>query len=177
MSDISRADATRLLNFALRRRDSRVGRGECYDLADQALASIAARSAPDYGEITPDADYAWGREVPTTELLPGDVIQFRNYRVTVRTTTDVAGGDNNWTEAEQERPHHTAILIATGEHGRMSVYEQNVENVRRVRSSELYWISSEFVESRNTTPAGTTTVTKNVTVTGTLTFYRPQTRS
>ena len=41
----------------------RVGRGECYDLADHALKHAGAKSAPDYGKINHDGDYRWGKAV------------------------------------------------------------------------------------------------------------------
>lgn len=68
-----------VLTFARRQRGRRVGSGECFDLADHALCHAGAKHASDYGEITASADYVWGREVNLSNILPGDIIQFRDY--------------------------------------------------------------------------------------------------
>ena len=63
------------------------GSGECYDLANAALAQANAKSAPDYGKITPDADYVWGDPVELAAVREGDILQFRNHKFTVKVTT------------------------------------------------------------------------------------------
>ena len=72
--------ADRIVSYARRRRGQRVGDGECFTLVDRALRSAGALSAADHGEVTPDADYIWGTEVNLSDVRPGDVIQFRDYR-------------------------------------------------------------------------------------------------
>ena len=72
--------ADRIVGFARRQRGSRVGNGECFTLADRALSTAGARSASDYGAVTPNTDYVWGSAVSLTDLQPGDVIQMRDYR-------------------------------------------------------------------------------------------------
>ena len=52
-----------VLAFASSKIGQTVGRGECVDLADQALRNAGALSYGDYGEITPDGDYEWGLAV------------------------------------------------------------------------------------------------------------------
>src|SRR5436190_22770888 len=51
--------ADRVLGFAQRKRGSKVGNGECFTFADTALSTAGAKSAADYGTVTPDADYVW----------------------------------------------------------------------------------------------------------------------
>src|SRR6476659_9409471 len=71
--------ADRIVGFAKRQRGNRVGNGECFTFADRALSGSGARSAGDFGSVTPDADYVWGSTVALNELQPGDVIQLRDY--------------------------------------------------------------------------------------------------
>ncbi len=46
--------------FATSKSGQRVGDGQCFALADQALKALGARSAADFGTVTADADYKWG---------------------------------------------------------------------------------------------------------------------
>src|SRR5262245_58631889 len=55
--------ADRIVAYARRQRGDRVGDGQCFAFADRALRQADARSARDYGDITPDADYVWGTSV------------------------------------------------------------------------------------------------------------------
>src|SRR6476620_10099007 len=72
--------ADRIVGFARRQRGSRVGDGECFTFADRALSTAGARSASDYGAVTPNTDYVWGSSVSLSDLQAGDVIQLRDYR-------------------------------------------------------------------------------------------------
>ena len=98
--------ADQIVGYARRQRGSRVGKGQCFDLVDTALRGASAKSAADYGKISPNADYTWGTSVTLADLQPGDVIQFRNYTYdsTVVTKTDKATTTD---EVGQDRPHHT----------------------------------------------------------------------
>ena len=69
-----------VLSFARAKIGRRVGRGECFDLVDQALRNARAKSAADFGTVTPYADYMWGSRVSLSDVRPGDIIQFRDYR-------------------------------------------------------------------------------------------------
>jgi hypothetical protein len=105
----------------------KVGAGECWDLADQALRASGAASSTTSG---PDDDYVWGDKVIPAGALPGDVVQFRDYVATVRTDTDITFDDgstsSSWKEEELDRPHHTAIVESTSRAG-LVVLEQNVD--------------------------------------------------
>lgn len=71
-----------------------VDRGECWDLAYQALTRIEAKW---------DGEYRFGREVNPRrrEIFPGDIIQFRDVTVRYRE------GNTIYTET---MAHHTAIV-------------------------------------------------------------------
>lgn len=120
-------------SFARNRLGQQVGNGECFDLADRSLRAAGARSAEDYGQVTPDGDYQWGDSIDLVQVQAGDVLQFRNYSVTVRVVVTQVRTfrDGSTEESEEEkwetyeRPHHTAIVSQRLGGGRLRVLEQN----------------------------------------------------
>ncbi len=86
-----------------------VDRGECWDLAYQALTRIDARW---------DGKYKYGREVnpKRREIYPGDIIQFRNVKVRYQE------GNTIYTETMD---HHTAIVYRVIEKGVWELAHQN----------------------------------------------------
>lgn len=162
-----------VVSFAQSRMGNRVGRrGECWDLAEEALRSAGARSSRDLGPVRPDSDYVWGTLIPLSSLQAGDIVQFRNYNLTIRTTTTTSSGGGSWNEQTQSRPHHTAIVAAIGSNGAIEVYEQNVGRRRVVMRNTLY-----FQSSRSERREGGAVIVTQVTVSGTLWYYRPQARA
>ena len=151
-----------VVSFARDRLGQSVGDGQCFALVDQALRNAGAKSAADFGTVTPDADYVWGSRINLSDVQPGDIIQFRNYRYD-RTIDTATRTDTDF----QERPHHTAIVESMGANGAITVLEQNVPNGSPVQRSQL------FFSNVNTTSGGRTTT---VTVQGRFWFYRPQPR-
>ncbi len=61
-----------VLQYCARNLGTGVGRGECYDLADLALRGAGAKSAPDFGTITDEADYVWGTETTLMRAQQAD---------------------------------------------------------------------------------------------------------
>jgi hypothetical protein len=144
----------------------RVGDGECFTLTDRALRAAGAKSAADFGRVTPDGDYVWGQSVALSDLKPGDVIQFRGYRYDREVVTE--DGNRRTTNTDfQERPHHTAIVERADGNGAVTVLEQNVPHGGAVRRNQLFFTSG------TTTGGGVTTTIR---VQGTVWFYRPQAR-
>jgi CHAP domain len=156
--------ADQIIGFARRQQGSRVGRGECFDLADQALRGAKAKSAADYGKISRNADYTWGTPVPLSSVQPGDMIQFRNYlyKSTVVTKTDK---ETTTDEVDVDRPHHTAIVESVGDNGAVTVLEQNAPDGSPVTRTVLY-----FKDSTTTSGKKTTTIK----VQGKFWFFRPE---
>lgn len=115
-----------VLDFAKQSVGTKVGSGECYDLADHALKASGAKNAADHGKITTDGDYVWGREVPLGDVKPGDVIQFRDYKFDKRTDKT----DGSWNSENGKRPHHTAVVESINDQGVAVVIEQNVGEKR-----------------------------------------------
>lgn len=149
--------------FARQRVGDRVGSGECFDLADRALRDAGARSAADFGQVTPNGNYQWGTSINLSQLRPGDIIQFRNYRFVRRITR----ADGSWNEDVQERPHHTAIVDHVDGGGAVTVLEQNVPEGEAVTRCQLFFSNSQ------TNSEGTQTT---ITVHGRFWFYQPQSR-
>lgn len=121
-----------------------VGRGECTDLVQQALAHAGARSWYDFdvngnpvaNDNPETAPYVWGRLVATyragdstaglnaNTVEPGDIIQYAN--VVLRYST--AGA--TWTVTAT---HHSAIVSWNLGGGQMRVLEQNAGTPNVVR--------------------------------------------
>ena len=170
-----------VFSYANSRLGQRVGSGECFDLADLALRAVGARTASDYGTITLNADYVWGRLVNQQVTVSGDVIQFRNYRMIITTVTRTTQRNGAWTEETrtqtQTRPHHTAIVASIGQNGAIDVLEQNIGtgvNRRKVQRNTLYFGSPARTTSSTTQGGATTVVTTTMQVSGTARFYRAE---
>ena len=158
--------AERIVSFARRQRGDRVGDGQCFALADRALRHADAKSAVDYGAISPDADYVWGTSVALSDLHAGDIIQFRDYSYDRQIV--IERSDETVTrEDSQMRPHHTAVVQSVDGGGAVTVLEQNSPDGSPVRRTQLFFTSG-------TTTSGNQTTT--ISVHGTFWFYRPEAR-
>jgi len=131
-------------------------------LVDQALRNAGAKSAADFGRVTPNADYVWGNPISLSDVRPGDIVQFRNYRYDRTIETDTAT-DTDF----QVRPHHTAIVETVGADGALTMLEQNVPDGSPGQRSQLFFSNvSTNVGGRKTT----------IRVTGRFWCYRAQPR-
>ena len=83
----------RILDFATSNIGRKVGNGECWTLAAEAL---------DYAGAVPPNLYDFGQEISLRQLQPGDVLQFRSARFEEA---------NYW--AQLGVPDHTAIVYST----------------------------------------------------------------
>ncbi len=139
-ANINQAVAT----WARGRIGQQVGAGECWDLAEQALAASGGRLSGSFGEVTPNADYIWGTRITDLrQLRPGDIIQMRDFTETDTGTTAVTFADGSgWTEegGSTSRGHHTVIVESQPDaQGRVSVLEQNYGTIgRRVQRNTIY---------------------------------------
>ncbi len=151
-----------VVSFARGKIGDSVGKGECFDLVDQALRNAGAKTASDFGKVTHDADYIWGKAVSLSEVQPGDIIQFRNYQYDRTIETD-SGTSTDM----QNRPHHTAIVETVDGDGALTVLEQNVPEGCPGQRIQL------FFSNLSTNKGGKKTKIK---VQGRFLFYRPQPR-
>jgi len=107
----------KILEFASANLGKQVGNGQCYTLALEALA---------YAGAAPPRGNDWGDEVPTSELLPGDILQFYNASL----VSPVAG---TWQLGD---PGHTAI-VGEVQGLLVTVYHQNINGQLSVRKDLL----------------------------------------
>jgi len=116
----------------------KVDRGECWDLANQALILVNA----DW-----DKQYIYGNSIDpmNDSVFPGDLIQFEN--VKIRYTK----GNTTYTEL---MTHHTAVVYKVLGDGVFEIAHQNTEfSKRKVGISELnlnYIINGEIYFYRPT---------------------------
>lgn len=98
----------------------KVGHGECWDLAAEALNSAHAQW---------DGFYGFGTKVQPTEALPGDIIQFEGVQVEVRSPDSIR---------RESYGHHTAIVTAVLAPGVFTIAHQNAgPGGRKVNETEL----------------------------------------
>jgi hypothetical protein len=107
----------KILKFCEANKDKKVGKGECWDLAKEALDAAGA---------TWEAPYGFGKELTKKDAVePGDIIQFEKVRIEYP--------DGSW----KELPHHTAIVYKVNAPGKFTMAEQNANGKRFVIFSEL----------------------------------------
>lgn len=103
----------------------RVGKGECWDLADLALKSAGASSSTTKGKHD---DYVWGEPIGVYQVSVGDILQFRDHLIVIRTDRTITFDDDDiydeWWEERHRRPHHTAVVAAFQPPSSVVVLEQ-----------------------------------------------------
>ena len=117
----------RIIRFVETVIGSTVGRGECWDLADQALTSANAQ----FDKTSQSTIYIFGKlyNPKKEEVLPGDIIQFEDVVVSYQ--------DGNMIFTESYK-HHTAIVYGTEENGSFQLAHQNTSfGGRKVALSEF----------------------------------------
>lgn len=120
----------KIRDFSQRNLGKQVGKGECWDLADQALNAVPAVTY--HKNQGPDADYKWGDVAAIYNpgsvkgsLRPGQILQFRNAKFSWRQ------GSSNVTRTAR---HHTAVVSAVSNDGKdICVLHQNSGGVRNVQ--------------------------------------------
>ena len=113
----SSAIAKKILAFCDLNKGKKVGKGECWDLAKEALNAAGATWAP---------PYVFGKELGKKETLKaGDIIQFENVKIEYP--------DGAW----KELPHHTAIVYKVIDGTKFTMAEQNANGKRFVIFSEI----------------------------------------
>lgn len=99
---------SQLVTFATKKLGDPVGNGECADLAAKGLESIQAQPFGTWGDYPSTGDYVWGkrtstltREAKPQELKPGDILQFRNIRISTK---------SGYVTSTYTASQHTAIV-------------------------------------------------------------------
>ena len=88
---------------------TQVDRGECWDLANQALIRNKAQW---------DGEYKYGKAVnpEKDEIFPGDLIQFKNVKLTYKVGNTIY---------KETMKHHTAIVYKVLAKGKYELAHQN----------------------------------------------------
>ena len=152
-TSVSRFQGTNIVSFLQSQLRQTMGRGECWDAADTAIRSLAARR-PNASQL-----YVWGKVVLPAALQPGDVLQFSNFvsTVTVNSETSI-----DTTEIQLGTPRHTAIVSAVNIDGSVNLLHQNFRDDRFVTT-----LSNVFLKVVTQSPTA-------VAIRGSVTCYRPQ---
>ncbi|MBD80145.1 MAG: hypothetical protein CL840_14625 [Crocinitomicaceae bacterium] len=112
----------KIIEFVDSKIKKKVGRGECWDLAFEALSSTDAKW---------DGQYKFGKEVfyRSECIFPGDIIQFERVKIKYEKDGITYNG---------EMAHHTAIIYEVKEIGVYTLAHQNTAfSGRKVGLSEL----------------------------------------
>jgi len=187
MSEVS----INIVKFVKEKQGHKEGNGECWTLAENALKSAGAKTSRDYGKVTPNANYKWGKKITKREIRPGDVIQFRNYKVKEKTEIKVVVKQEFPGEKPRREeavgtpgimilsyPHHTALAASSINQGAIKIYHQNFLFIKKVKIDSLILSNMKKTPIVKTEkiPFGTktTTTTTTISVSGKIWFYRPQ---
>jgi hypothetical protein len=105
-----------IITFVNSNLHKKVGRGECWDLAAQALNTNKAKW---------DGKYSYGTKVDykTECVYPGDIIQFDRVMMEFKMNGEVMKG---------EMAHHTAVIYEVKSPGDYTIAHQNYNNKRQV---------------------------------------------
>lgn len=107
-----------IVAFARERLGQTVGRGECTDLVDAALAAA---------KVKPGRNYVWGREVTTPRA--GNIIQFWDAHFTY------PGG--SWGTAKGDK--HTAIVMSARGPEVTLIHQNDGQRIVTTRTINLAW--------------------------------------
>ena len=119
-----------VLAYSLRHLHLQVGDGECATLALRALTCAGAKTTVDYSLTGPDADYRWGQPLHSvSELLPGDILQYRNVEFRKSWTTTRVEGSHTITSVHTNISvaHHHTSVVETVNGQLVGVLQQNSE--------------------------------------------------
>ncbi|MBV8820065.1 MAG: hypothetical protein JO022_17000 [Acidobacteriaceae bacterium] len=123
------------------------------------------------------------------DAKPGDILQFRDYTLTIDTEKKVTQQDGSWKSNTQQvtqgREHHTAVVIANDGNGKLTIVEQNVHDLKtrkrahRIQRTVLYLNSQgPTTEKKSVIQKGkgqaTEETTTTITVSGSVWAYRPE---
>lgn len=110
-----------ILQFGTDNLGKKVGDGECASLVFAAFDKVGAKPPADLPAPKPPMmkdDFVWGRLLePKEEILPGDIIQFRDVEI------KIVGRNFMY---NYSYPHHTAIVAEVKGKQKFIVFQQNV---------------------------------------------------
>lgn len=119
-------------------------KAECWDLAEMALRQAGAKTSYDLGEVGDDTDYVRGSPVDLMKVIPGDILQIRDYDETIETVITSTFPDGSTVSRSETKelthPHHTAIVrgIMDPQTGKIPTLEQHVGKSSVVLEMRIY---------------------------------------
>ena len=120
-----------VLKFARASTGKQVGNGECWTLADQALAAAKGKRPGRNGYGT----YVFGRELKADEaILPGDIVQLMQAKFVAK-------------NSQFEMPQHTAVVTQV-DGSKIEILHQNFNNSRQV--AEFSFDKTELTKGKVT---------------------------
>jgi hypothetical protein len=177
----------KVIQWASGHRGKKIGAGECWDLGEEALKRAGAKTSNDLGEVGDDTDYVWGDPIDVKDVIPGDILQFRDHVATIETKTVYTFADGTTETTTQEssatRPHHTAIanskldrdgsLKALEQQAGVAVQEHRIYTRDVNPGVTTDHVRRAYPHSKKVEKASMTKTVK-VTVGGTIWAYRPK---
>jgi hypothetical protein len=125
------------------------GKGECWDLAFQAIKEAGGKTPWDYYRLKGEDIYIWSNSIidKLENALPGDIIQFHyfapKYKIKIGSATV------NISPPESIAPRHTAIIKENLGKGAFSLYEQNAKGKKIVIESRIYLGKGPYEDDAN----------------------------
>lgn len=121
----------RIVDYTVAQEGKKVDRGECWDLAAQALNGAGAKW---------DGMYGFGRAYdPKKEpVLPGDIVQFEGVTMEHRTESSIT---------QFSFMKHTAVVVAVQATGEVTIMHQNFGKAGR-KVSSLRLLLSDVVKGK-----------------------------
>lgn len=125
----------KMIAFVNKSLHTKVGEGECWDLAAQAL---------DLNQAKWNHEYEFGRELSYQSgdcLMPGDILQFEGVTVVHQS------GNTMW---EESYTHHTAIIYAISKNGDIKLAQQNTSEHGKKVSIDAFnfkWVTKGKIKA------------------------------
>jgi hypothetical protein len=118
---------------------------QCTELADLALRAAGAKTFTDFGKVGINADYQWGQLKDFKDVLPGDILQLRDFEARLVIDYKLAGPQtlngakiSGWKSSKTSgNPHHTAVVSSTEGVGKVFIVEQNFFDPDTGKTSEV----------------------------------------
>ncbi len=162
--------AESVVKYARDKKHHKVGNGECWTLAEEALKKAGAQTSRDiHGkDLGKTVDYVWGDLVTLGTAAPGDIIQFLAGFSFVKRTDNADGAwrEETWGPVQK---HHTAIVDEVIVPGvALRILHQNWSKKKKVVHDECYFKDRSWT--------GASGEKNKVTAYGKANIYRPRKR-
>jgi len=145
--------ASKIVAAATALTGQKIGDGQCFAYADRVLRAAGAKSAADFKPVVLDDDYVWGTQTTTSDVKPGDIIQFRDFLVKFTAVETLPDGStiNSDNAPGELRDHHTAIVESIDANNMVTVLEQNLPKGSGVHRSKIPLTDLSFTSGRKQT--------------------------